>query len=93
MESAARDIRKKFQEITAFSLPMPSLPLLRKAIISVKKGKNMFSIDQLVQVVAVLMGNLSYVLFRYKSNRKNYVVLFFWATHVNDKACQVKKKR
>ena len=54
--------------------------ILRKAIISVKKRKDMLLIDQLVQVVAVLMGNLSYILFRHKANWKNYVVLLLWAT-------------
>ena len=34
MESPARDIRKKFQEIVASGLPIPSLPLLMKAIVS-----------------------------------------------------------
>ena len=55
MESAARDIRKKFQEIATTGLPIPSSSLLRKAIISVKRGKVMFSMDQLVQVVDVIM--------------------------------------
>ena len=34
MESPARDICKKFQEIVASGLPIPSLPLLMKAIVS-----------------------------------------------------------
>ena len=48
MESAARDILKKFQEIATSGLPIPSLLLLRKVIISVKRGKVMFSMYQLV---------------------------------------------
>ena len=63
MESAARDIQKKFQEIAASGLPIPSSSLLRKAIIRVKRGKVMFSMDQLVQVVDVIMGNLPYIFF------------------------------
>ena len=61
MESAARDIQKKFQESAASELPIPSSWLLKKAIISVKIGKVMFSMDELVQVFAVLMGNLRFL--------------------------------
>ena len=92
MESAARDIRKKFQEIATSGLPIPSSSLLRKAIISVKRGKVMFSMDQLVQVVDVIMGNLPYILFRPKSETKEYVVLLFWSTNMDDAACEVQKK-
>ena len=91
MESAARDIRKKFQKIATSRLPIPSSSLSRKAIISVKRGKVMFSTDQLVQVVDVIMGNLSYILFRPKSETKKYVVLLFWSTNMDDAACKVQK--
>ena len=91
MESAARDIRKKLQEIAASELPIPSSSLLRKAIISVKRGKVMFSMDQLVQVVDVMMGNLPYLLFRPKSETKEYVILLFWSTNMDDAACEVQK--
>ena len=92
MESAARDIRKKFQEIAASGLTIPTSSLLRKAIISVKRGKVMFSMDQLVQVVDVMMENLPYILFRPKSETKEYVVLLFWSTNMDDAACEVQKK-
>ena len=92
MESAATDIGKKFQEITASGLPIPFSSLLRKAIISVKRGKVMFSMDQLVQLVDVMMGNLPYILFRPKSETKKYVVLLFWSTNMDDAACEVQKK-
>ena len=91
MESAARDIRKKFQKIATSGLPIPSLSLLRKAIISVKRGKVMFLMDQLVQVVDVIRGNLPYILFRPKSETKEYVVLLFWSTNMDDAACEVQK--
>ena len=91
MESAARDIRKKFQEIATSGLPIPSSSLLRKAIISVKRGKVMFSMDQLVQVVDVVMGNLPYILFRPKSKTKEYVVLLFWSTNMDVLRVKCKK--
>ena len=76
MESAARDIRKTFQEIAASGLPIPSSSLLRKAIISIKRGKVMFSMDQLVQVVDVMIENLPYIVFRPKSKTKEYVFYY-----------------
>ena len=42
IESAARNIQKKLQEISASGQPIPSSSLLRKGIISVKRGKVMF---------------------------------------------------
>ena len=77
MESAARDIRKKFQEVVASELPIPSSSLLRKAIVSVKRGKVMFSMNQLVQVVDMMMGNLSYILFSPSPKQKNTSSCYF----------------
>ena len=91
MESTARNIRKKFNEIAASGLLIPSSSLLRKAIVSVKRGKVMFSMNQLVQVVDVMMGNLPYILFRPKSETKEYVVLLFWFINKDDAACEVQK--
>ena len=58
--------------------------LLRKEIICLKRGKVIFSMDQLVQVVAVLMENLSYISFPSKSETKKYIVLLFWFTNMDD---------
>ena len=91
MESAARDIRKKFQKIAASGLPIPSSLLLRKAIISVKRGKVMFSTDQLVQVVDVMMENLPYILFCPKSETKN--MLFYYSGPLTWTMLHVKYKK
>ena len=49
--------------------------------------------DQLVQVVDVMMESLPYILFRPKSETKEYVVLLlFWSTNMDDAACEVQKK-
>ena len=47
--------------------------------------------NQLVQVVDVMMGNLSYILFRPKSETKEYVLLLFWSTNMDDAVCEVQK--
>ena len=92
MESAARDIRTQMKEIAASGLTIASSTLLRKAIISVKNGKVMFCIDQLSKVVNLLMGNLPHILFRPKSDTKEYVILLFWSTNMDDCECEIQKK-
>ena len=91
MEASARDIPKQFQDIAASGVPIPSTTLFRKAVLSVKRGKEMFSIEQLTKVAVVLMGKLPYILFRPKSDTKDYVILLFWATSIDDSACEVQK--
>ena len=92
MESVARDIRKQMKEIAASGLTIPSSTLLRKVIISVKNGKVMFCINQLSKVVNLLMGNLSHILFRPKSDTKEDVILLFWSTNMDDSECEIQKK-
>ena len=91
-ESAAIDNRTQLKEIAASGLTIPSSTLLRKAIISVKNGKVMFCINQLSKVVNLLMGSLPHILFRPKSNTKEYVILLFWSTNLDDFECEIQKK-
>ena len=91
MEVAARDIRNQFQEIAKAGLLLPTSTLLRKAVLSVKRGKEMFSTDQLSKVVSMLMKNLPFILFRPKSNTKDYVILLFWATSIDESDCEVQR--
>ena len=51
----------------------------------------MFSMNQFVQIVDVIMWNLSYILFRSKSETKEYVILLFWSTNMDDASCEVQK--
>ena len=92
MESAARDIRTQIKEIAASRLTIPSSTLRRKAIISVKNGKVMFCMEQLSKVVNLLMGNLPHILFRPKFDTKEYVILLFWSTNMDDSECEIQKK-
>ena len=91
MEAKAREIRQQFQAIADSGFPLPESTLLRKAVVSVKKGKLMFSTEQLQRVVALVMDKLPYFLFRPKSDTKDYVILLFWANSVDDTACQIQQ--
>ena len=92
MEATAREIRNQFQAIADSGFPIPTSTLLRKAVVSVKKGKMMFSTEQLSRVVALIMQNMPYVLFRSKTQNKGYVVLIFWATSFDDSCCAIQQK-
>ena len=56
-----------------------------------EKKKMMFSPDQLTKVVTLLMENLPYKLFRPKAETKDYVLLVFWASSLDDSACEAQK--
>ena len=51
----------------------------------------LFSPKQLTKVVTLLMGNLPHILFRHKSETKDYVVLLFWATSQDESNCTQQK--
>ena len=91
MQSEARNIRKRFQEIAAAGTLKPTTTMLRKGVLSVKNGKMMFSYDQLTKVAAMIMGKFPYFLFRPKADSKDYIILLFWATNSEDTDCEIQK--
>ena len=80
---------KQFQDIVTTS--QPTVTLLKKAVISVKKDNKLFSPEQLMEVVTLLMGSLPYILFRAKSETKDYVLILFWATSQDESNCALQK--
>jgi len=93
MATAAKDIRKQFQEIAESGLPVPNSTLLRKVVVSVKKEKLTFLSGQLKHAVKMVMGDLPYILFRPKSETKDYVILIFWSTSFDDIAYEIQQKQ
>ena len=85
------DFTKQFQDIATTS--QPAATMLRKAVVRVKKDKKLFSSEQLTKVVTlyILLGSLPYILFRPKSETKDYVLLLFWATSQDDSNCVLQK--
>ena len=83
------DFTKRFQNIATTS--QPASTLLRKAVVSVNKDKKLFSPEQLTKVVTLLMGSLPRIVFRPKSETKDYVLLLFWVTSQNDSNCVLQK--
>ena len=62
MDDCARDMRQQLQAIADSGFPLPTSTLLRKAVVSVKKGKFMFSPEQLSRVVQMIMEKKPYLL-------------------------------
>ena len=91
MEDSVRQIRHQFLTIADSGFPLPNSTLLRKAVVSVKKGKFIFSTEQLSRVVQMIMENKPYLLFRPKSDTKDYVILVFWSTNFDDKLCSIQE--
>ena len=55
MKESARQIRQQLQVIADSGFPLPTSPLLRKTVVSVKKDKVMFSSEQLSCVVQMII--------------------------------------
>ena len=83
------DFTKEFQDVATTS--QPAVTMLRKAVVSVKKDKTLFSPEQITKVVTLLMGSLPYFLFGPISETKDYVLLLFWATSQDDSNCALLK--
>ena len=91
METAS-DICKRFRAIAESGFPVADSILQRKTVVNLRKRKLVFSQEQLKQVVIMLMGDSSYFLFQPKSITKDYVILLFWSTSLDDSACKVRRK-
>ena len=51
----------------------------------------MFSTEQLSRVIQMIMENKPYLLFRPKSDTKDYVILVFWSTNFDDTLCSIQE--
>ena len=78
------DFAKQFKDIFA-----SAMTLLRITVVKVEKEMLMFSPDQLTKLVSQLMENLPNILFRLKHETKDYALLLFWPTSLDDSACEV----
>ena len=92
MEIAARDIRRRMQEIADTGFPIHSSSMLRKAVVSCRKGKLAFNHEQLKQVVAMVMQDGAYIVFKPKSETKEYVILLFWSTSIDESECKIQQQ-
>ena len=91
LQDTARSIREKFKEIVEEGLPVPNGTLLRKAIISARKEKISFSIEQLLKACEVLFEDTPYIVFKSPKESRLYVIVLFWACDFQEENCSVLK--
>ena len=92
MEPNICDVRKQFQEIADSGIPARTSTLLRKAVVRCKKNEGSFNHEQLKRVVSIFMGNAPYILFQPRNLTKDYVIVLFWSTSIDDCNCKIQEQ-
>ena len=89
LQETARTIREKFKAIVDDGFGVPNGSLLRKAIITIQKGKLSFSIDQLLKACVVLFDEVPYIVFKSPKETRPYITVLFWASNPREEKCSV----
>ena len=93
MQMMARAIREKFADIVSSGFCIPSeCPNMRKAIVTIRKGKVSFSSEQLLRSIKLLLEDVPYIAFKSPKGLLPYVTVLFWVKEENDENCDVMKQ-
>ena len=93
MQAMARGIREKFAHIVSSGFGIPSeCPNMRKAIVTIRKGKVSFSSEQLLRSIKLLLDDVPYIAFKSPKGLLPYVTALFWVKEENDENCDVMKQ-
>ena len=93
MQMMARAIREKFADIVSSRFCIPSeCPNMRKAIVTIRKGKVSFFSEQLLRSIKLLLEDVSYIAFKSPKCLLPYVTVLFWVKEENDENCDVMKQ-
>ena len=93
MQAMARGIREKFTHIVSSGFGIPSeCPNMRKAIVTIRKGKVSFSSEQLLRSIKLLLEDVPYIAFKSPKGLLPYVTVLFWVKEENDENCDVMKQ-
>ena len=93
MQAMARGIREKFAHIVSSGFGIPSeCPNMRKAIVTIRKGKVSFSSEQLLRSIKLLLDDVPYIAFKSPKGLLPYVTVLFWVKEENDENCDVMKQ-
>ena len=92
-QEEARKIRKIFLDIDKEGKSIPADgEMLRKGVLTVSRGKTLFSIDQLIQVCIHMFEGLPFVAFKGPADARPYVVVIFLADCQYGDVCEVKTR-
>ena len=93
MQAMARGMREKFAHIVSSGFGIPSeCPNMRKAIVTIRKGKVSFSSEQLLRSIKLLLDDVPYIAFKSPKGLLPYVTVLFWVKEENDENCDVMKQ-
>ena len=89
----ARKIRKIFLDIDKEGKSIPADgEMLRKGVLTVSRGKTLFSTDQLIQVCIHMFDGLPFVAFKGPTDARPYVIVVFSADCQYGDVCEVKTR-
>ena len=92
-QEEARKIRKIFLDIDKEGKSIPADgEMLRKGVLTVSRGKALFSTDQLIQVCIHMFEGLPFVAFKGPTDARPYVVIIFSADCQYGDVCEVKTR-
>ena len=92
-QEEARKIRKIFKGIAKEGNSIPSDgEILRKGVLTVSRGKALFSTDQLIQVCEHMFEELPFVAFKGPADARPYVVVIFSPNCQYGDVCKVKTR-
>ena len=92
-QEEARKIRKIFLDIDKEGKSIPTDgEMLRKGVLTMSRGKALFSTDQLIQVCKHMFEDLPFVAFKGPTDARPYVVVIFSADCQYGDVCEVKTR-
>ena len=92
-QEEARKIQKIFKDIAKKGNSMSSDgEMLGKGVLTVSRGKALFSTDQLIQVCEHMFDELPFVVFKGPADACSYVVVIFSPNCQYDDVCEVKTR-
>ena len=92
-QEEARKMQKIFLDIDKEGKSIPSdNEMLRKGVLTVSRGKALFSTDQLIQVCEHMFEDLPFVAFKGPADARPYVVVIFPANCQYGDVCKVKTR-
>ena len=92
-QEEARKIRKIFLDIDKEGKSIPADgEMLRKGVLTVSRGKALFSTNQLIQVCEHMFEGLPFVVFKGPTDARPYVVIIFSVDYQYGDGCEVKTR-
>ena len=84
-----RGVREEFADIVSSEFGIPQGTKIRKAVMTVSKGKTLFSLSQLTKAVKILIKEVPFIVFKPKCEFKPYLNVVFWIKDEDEDCCSI----